>query len=48
MEFVATRHVVRVARVLVRLVQDEVCILVDQLLHVVLNEFVERVKLLSD
>ena len=35
-------------RVLVRLVKNEVRVLVDQLLHGVLDELVERVKLLPD
>ena len=35
-------------RVLVGLIQDEVCIFFDQLLHAILYKFIEGVELLSD
>lgn len=48
LDFVAARHVRVVACVLICLVEDEVCVFVDQFLHGILYELIERVELLTN
>ena len=48
LDLVATGHIRFMARMLVRLVENEIRILVNQLLHGVLDELVKRVQLLPN
>jgi hypothetical protein len=48
MQFEAACYIRVMTRVLVSLVQDEICILFYQLLHAILHKLIEGVELLSD